>query len=507
MRVIELYRRLTRNCVTINQLNRVHIALENRMTPLEWSDLAAAIDPRQAANDAVRETQMRWLHTMRGMFDKAGKPAPESYRTRRLARHIKWRRGAESARTLGVCFTGQAQRMMSPLPVFLQHFSAATEDVVVVNYPRGRGFRYGLQGIADSFEGLIDALGRLLPMARFDKVVAIGVSGGALPAIVAAQRLGFESVAAFGAGAPDDPRWIEALGFSLEALLKPAPNRARPLSITLVYGAESAIDKDGAARLARIIPINQAEIFIPGKPVGHNALYPLLMTRQLRPFLEDVLLAPRQPRMANAVATPDYARALAPLEGPRIVGVGFNKTGTTTLGRCFEALGIGPVAEPRSPHLNYLALSDHALRRNDFTPALDAARYFRAFQDRPWNVGDLYQKLDQFYPGSRFILTEREPEDWWRSVERWLGITHRNDSGRLARYLDHLRVDALDKSKFIDAYLAHNRQIKAYFAGRDNLLVMDLAAGDGWNKLCGFLAMPIPDQPFPHANRQQRDAS
>ena len=503
--MIELYRRLTRGCATINQLNRVHIALENRITPIQWSVLAGAIDPSSSAVDAVREGQTRWLQTMGAMFAKAGKPAPEPYASRRLARHIKWFRAEpNTARTLVVCFTGQAQRMMSPLPVFLQHFQAATEDVVVINYPKGLGFRYGLQGVADGFENFLDVLGRVLPLAAYERVVALGVSGGALPAIAAAQRLDFDAAAAFGAGYSEDPRWIEALGHSLDAFLTPAAERATPLAVTLVYGADTVVDKDAAARLAQLIPINQAEVFIPGKSVGHNALYPLLMTKQLRPFLEDALLAPRPPRPARASTPHSYAQTLTPLEGPRIVCVGFNKTGTTTIGRCFEALGIGPVAEPRSPHVNYLALSDHVLKHNDVAPVLEAARYFRAFQDRPWNVGDVYQKLDQLYPHSHFILTEREPDSWWRSVEKWLGATHRGDSGRLTRYLDHLKVDALDKDKFIAAYLARNNKIKAYFAGRANLLVMDLAAGDGWSKLCGFLEMPVPDQPFPHANRQER---
>ena len=32
---------------------------------------------------------------------------------------------------------------------------------------------------------------------------------------------------------------------------------------------------------------------------------------------------------------------------------------------------------------------------------------------------------------------------------------------------------------------------------------MDLAAGDGWSKLCPFLGKPVPDAPFPHLNRAE----
>ncbi|HEX8335676.1 MAG TPA: sulfotransferase [Pyrinomonadaceae bacterium] len=37
------------------------------------------------------------------------------------------------------------------------------------------------------------------------------------------------------------------------------------------------------------------------------------------------------------------------------------------------------------------------------------------------------------------------------------------------------------------------------------LLVMDITAGDGWEVLCPFLGVEIPDRPFPHENRTRRD--
>jgi hypothetical protein len=32
----------------------------------------------------------------------------------------------------------------------------------------------------------------------------------------------------------------------------------------------------------------------------------------------------------------------------------------------------------------------------------------------------------------------------------------------------------------------------------DNILVMDVFAGDGWEKLCEFLNAPVPSCDFPH---------
>jgi hypothetical protein len=49
----------------------------------------------------------------------------------------------------------------------------------------------------------------------------------------------------------------------------------------------------------------------------------------------------------------------------------------------------------------------------------------------------------------------------------------------------------------------HESSVRRYFAGRpDALLVLDVVEGDGWKALCDFLEYPIPDEPYPHANRR-----
>ena len=55
---------------------------------------------------------------------------------------------------------------------------------------------------------------------------------------------------------------------------------------------------------------------------------------------------------------------------------------------------------------------------------------------------------------------------------------------------------------YVRRFEAHNKAVLEYFKHRPNdLLVMDLPAGDGWEKLCAFLRKQAPDAPFPHANR------
>ena len=189
--------------------------------------------------------------------------------------------------------------------------------------------------------------------------------------------------------------------------------------------------------------------------------------------------------------------------GSKIFGVGFSKTGTSTLGECYDILGFYPNAYSlTSPHIDLKPLCREIFKYGNYGPALNAAMRFRTFQDRPWNVLKMYRILDAAFPESKFILTYRDPENWWKSVDHWLNVTNKNNSGKLDRYLKQLKVDSLDKDKFIAGYLQYNNEVKDYFNNRDNFLVVNFEEGDKWEILCDFLNLPVPDTPFPHANKQ-----
>jgi len=222
---------------------------------------------------------------------------------------------------------------------------------------------------------------------------------------------------------------------------------------------------------------------------------------------------------------------MTPIIGPRIFGVGFNKTGTTTLGACFDILGLGPVARPQAIHdafvddsMSHLVAAQDDLFKNrnaffetfpyraicrevfdygNYGLSLHMALGFRAFHDRPWNVGGFYKILDQLFPDSLFILTTRDSRSWWESVDRWLNVTHFNDKEKRYRYLKHLGVDALNKESCIAAYLAHNDSIRNYFNKKpESFLELRMESDFHWKPLCEFLNIAIPTQPFPHQNQQ-----
>ncbi|HEX6997914.1 MAG TPA: sulfotransferase [Gammaproteobacteria bacterium] len=178
----------------------------------------------------------------------------------------------------------------------------------------------------------------------------------------------------------------------------------------------------------------------------------------------------------------------------KIFGIGWAKTGTSSLGACFRILGYKHQGQR-------LDLVDH-LPANRLDPILAVAADSDSFEDWPWIV--LYEQLDRAFPGSKFVLTLRDSERWLRSYRNMLSREPPPSAElrRRRRILYGLDVEAATDEQLVARYEAHNRDVLAYFEGRpEALLTVSWEAGDGWERLCAFLGKPVPDRPFPHVNR------
>ena len=173
---------------------------------------------------------------------------------------------------------------------------------------------------------------------------------------------------------------------------------------------------------------------------------------------------------------------------PRVFCVGWHKTGTSTLGLALIELGYSVLG----CRLDMV----HPLRRGDMSEIIDLAGQFDALQDVPWAA--LYRELDERYPGSRFILTERDEESWLNSARRHFADTH----VPLHEWLYGEGTLIGNEEIYLQRYRRHNQEVRDYFRGRpEDLLVMNLAGGDGWEVLCDFLGHEVPTRSFPHANK------
>jgi hypothetical protein len=175
------------------------------------------------------------------------------------------------------------------------------------------------------------------------------------------------------------------------------------------------------------------------------------------------------------------------MDRPKVFGIGFHKTGTTSLRDALKILGY------RVTGPNFAAeekLGDDLPER-----AAKLAEEYDAFQDNPWPI--LFRQMDERFPGSKFVLTVRDADRWYASALRHFGT---RESPR-RKLIYGVGSPAGNEAIYKRRFLAHNQEVVDYFADRPNdILIMDVTKGDGWELLCPFLGHPIPDSPFPHSN-------
>jgi hypothetical protein len=173
----------------------------------------------------------------------------------------------------------------------------------------------------------------------------------------------------------------------------------------------------------------------------------------------------------------------------KVIGIGFHKTGTSTLDTVLSKLGF-KVLDYR------IDLADDLFNEN-YERIFELTDSHDAFQDNPWAV--LYKELDARYPNSKFILTERNEEKWIKSMVNHFGDSHTE----MRRWIYGTGHPKGNEDLYLERYRLHYREVKEYFKVRPNdILAVSWEKGDGWKKICDFLDKPIPDAPFPHANKR-----
>lgn len=181
--------------------------------------------------------------------------------------------------------------------------------------------------------------------------------------------------------------------------------------------------------------------------------------------------------------------------------LGLSKTGTTSLNDALDILGY------RSFHL---------------PPIAHAAPDGTIRSDWPWwvykynaltdlTVAVLHRELYAEFPNAKFIYTRRDMESWLNSCRRH--FTKDLSDMRVEQkqtYLNDL-CDAFygshlyDREMYRATYERHDAEVMSLYGDKPNFMLYDLTDGAGWGPLCTFLDKPVPDAPFPSANKGRTD--
>lgn len=213
----------------------------------------------------------------------------------------------------------------------------------------------------------------------------------------------------------------------------------------------------------------------------------------------------------------EWAGRIAVWGKPKIFCIGMNKTGTTTLQETMAEFGyrIGRQrqAEKLFPYWE----------SGEYNPIIHYCRSAQFFQDVPFSYPGFYRVIDEAFPSSRFILTERDSADQWhQSITRFHAkkfgkdgrIPTREDL-KVATYVTPSQPDRSNRAVFgtpeddpyhkdtmISVYEGHSTDVKSYFSNRpDDLLVINVGNPHDYRRLCEFLGRaPLRDS-FPWYNK------
>lgn len=161
--------------------------------------------------------------------------------------------------------------------------------------------------------------------------------------------------------------------------------------------------------------------------------------------------------------------------GTKVFCIGFNKTGTTSLHRFFVERGLSSVHETRWPHHSRVK---------------DGAGYFDKAQCFSDGEASDFRQLDEWFPGSIFVLNTRNERAWLRSRVKHVlraGLPpSREDVEQGTRYGEMARRFYANEAAAMATWLLDRRiyedRVRRYFSGNPRFLEIAVADDPDWHE-------------------------
>ena len=206
----------------------------------------------------------------------------------------------------------------------------------------------------------------------------------------------------------------------------------------------------------------------------------------------------------------------------KVIGTGLGRTGTYSLKLALEHLGFGKCFHmlelfQKPEKIRYFRNAEKGYDVNwedvfsNYCSVVDypAARYFR--------------QITAAFPEARIIHTYRDPEEWYDSAMQTIFWVNRMPVSMYAKFGMYLpfrreirrRLPVLiynrklmylefgrklsNKAEVISYYEKHTERVIREIP-EEKLLVFD--SKDGWEPLCKFLGVSIPETQYPHFNKR-----
>ena len=195
----------------------------------------------------------------------------------------------------------------------------------------------------------------------------------------------------------------------------------------------------------------------------------------------------------------------------QLIGAGFGRTGTLSLKSAIERLGAGPCYHMLEV-VRHPGHADTWLRAAD-GESVDWDALFENFAATvDWPGCSFWRELRERYPEAKLLLSVRTPESWYESVYNTI-YQAMSGTGELPEAVRTQMAMARkivlentfdgrfeDRAHAMGVFERHNQKVQRSIPS-DQLLVYPVGAG--WEPLCRFIDVPVPDEDFPHVNKSE----
>ena len=190
----------------------------------------------------------------------------------------------------------------------------------------------------------------------------------------------------------------------------------------------------------------------------------------------------------------------------KVVGSGLGRTGTKSMQTALNMLGVGPCHHMVEVfmHPESMALWVDA---GEGRPDWDLI--FKDYQSMVDYPGAAYwRQIADHYPDAKVLHTVRDPDKWFESTQATIfspsSPAVQSTEGPQAAFFNSFtgtfREHLHDRAWMTDYFRRHTEEVKAAIAP-ERLLIYEV--GEGWDRLCKFLGVPVPDEPYPSENSRE----
>jgi hypothetical protein len=189
----------------------------------------------------------------------------------------------------------------------------------------------------------------------------------------------------------------------------------------------------------------------------------------------------------------------------KVVGSGLGRTGTKSMQTALAMLGFGPCHHMVEVFMHPESMAlwvDAAEGRPDWDAIF---KDYQSAVDYP--TAAYWRQIADHYPDAKVLHTVRDPDKWFDSTQATI-FSPGNAAATVASaddmrsrffngFMGPLRERLGDRAWMTDYFRRHTEEVKATIAP-ERLLVYEV--GEGWDRLCAFLGVPVPAEPYPSEN-------